>query len=111
MLETAIIALGAFFVVVGAVARLTRNLTFDNFPPAAAYRTLVARIAGDTPWLELATCSYCLGIWVALPFVVVAAGLLFGFAIFATLAGVFWVFCAWMTVGYLAGIIVATNWG
>lgn len=111
MTTNAFAVIAAFIVVTGAVARLTRNLTFDNFPPAAMYRRLVERIANGTAWGELATCPYCLGIWVALPFTVIAAGLLFGWAIFGTLVGVFFVFCAWMTVGYLAGIIVATNWG
>lgn len=101
----------AAILLIFAVARITRALVFDKFPPAQWIRDKWDSKTADSGWNELFHCSFCMGIWVALPFVVITAGLTFGWAVFLTLAGLWWVFLAWMAVGYLAGIIVATEWG
>lgn len=108
---TTFMTIAAFFLVVFAVARATRALVFDDFPPVVRLRGWWDGKTIGSGWNELFHCPYCLGFWLALPAVVLASGFLFGWGLFLTLAGVFWVLCGWFTVGYLAGIIVASNWG
>lgn len=98
-------------IVVFASARMTRMLTFDDFPPAKFIRDHWDARTLDSGWNELFHCPYCMGIWVSLPFTVLGVAILFGWGAFTTLTGAFLAFCAWMTVGYLNGIIVGSNWG
>lgn len=101
----------AAIVAVWASARLTRLVTFDSFPPIQWIRDQWDARTSESGWNELLHCAYCFGTWAALPIVVIFAGMLFGWGVFLTLAGVWWVFCSWLAVGYLAGIIVAQDWG
>lgn len=103
--------IGAALLVILATARVTRSLVFDDFPPTMRIRAWWDLKTGDSAWNELFHCPYCMGFWIALPAVVLTSGFLFGWGLFATIAGIFWVLCGWFAVGYLAGIIVASNWG
>jgi hypothetical protein len=103
--------IAAFAMVALASARITRNLVYDDFPPTAALRRWWTGRFGEEGWGGLLLCPYCIGFWVALPFTVLGVGFLFGWETFATLDGLFWTACAWFAVGYLSGIIPASNWG
>ncbi|SHL47750.1 Protein of unknown function [Pseudonocardia thermophila] len=48
-----------------AVARLTRLLQHDEVWPVRELRERFERWAGDTRWADLASCEWCLSIWVA----------------------------------------------
>lgn len=90
-------------VVVGvlSVARLTRLLTVDTYPPVAWVRAQWGRITNDGPWYDLVTCPYC-----AAPYftaLVLAWGLLSDFNT------VWWVFNGWLAGAYVAAIIVARD--
>lgn len=103
--------IGMALAVIFASARITRNIVFDDFPPTAALRAWWDTKTAGNGWNSLLHCGYCAGFWIALPFTVLGAGLTFGWAIFGTLVGLFWVICAWFAVGYLSGVIVASDWG
>jgi fatty acid desaturase len=46
--------------------RLTRLFARDSFPPIAVRRARIAERRGDASWQAyLATCSWCLGVWIA----------------------------------------------
>lgn len=108
---TTLTYIGAFLLIVFTSARLTRVLVFDDFPPAAWIRVQWDSRTAGSGWNELFHCPYCMGVWVALPVTVLAVGFTLGWGVFGTILGLWWVFCAWMAVAYLSGIIVATNWG
>lgn len=94
-----------------AVSRVVRLVTFDDFPPMARIREAWDVKTAGSAWNELLHCPYCFGYWASGPAVILAAGFLFGWPVLLTMAGIFWVLVAWFAVGYLAGIIVASNWG
>lgn len=113
-----IYALIAFPVLVFSSGRLARLLTFDNFPPTAWIRSVWDRWTGPdetgeggSAWNELAHCAFCANFYIALVLVGVSAGAIFGFGIFLTFFGWWWVVLASLAVGYIGAIIVATNWG
>lgn len=108
---TALTAVGLFALLTMATARVVRAITFDDFPPAAKLRDWWDGKTIGSGWNELFHCAYCMGVWVALPAVVLAVGVTFGWGVFLTVGGVFWALCGWLAVGYLSGIIVASNWG
>lgn len=103
--------IAAGLAVILASARITRNIVFDDFPPTAAIRRWWDSKTADNGWNSLFHCGYCMGFWVSAPFTVLATGLTVGWGVFETLSGIFWVICAWFAVGYLSGIIVASDWG
>lgn len=54
--------LAAVVAVIGA-ARLTRLVTYDDYPPAIALRMWWDRVTDDGPWAKLAHCPWCFGPW------------------------------------------------
>lgn len=94
-----------------AVARLTRLVTYDDYPPVKWLRDKWDAKTGESGWNEMLHCGYCFAPWIALPIVVIFVGLMFGWAVFASIIGIWWVFCSILAVGYSAAIIVGTNWG
>ena len=106
-----LVYIGAVLALIFASARLTRAVVFDDFPPSKWIRLKWDNLTVGTGWNELFHCPYCMGIWIALPLTVLAVGFTLGWSVFGGILGIFWVFLAWMTVAYLSGIIVATNWG
>lgn len=89
----------AVLIGIGATARLTRLITWDSYPPAAWLRSKWDQITDDGDWSVLAHCGYCFGLWSAL-FVV-------GWGWLSDLHWSWWLFCIWMTVGYLGPILMA----
>lgn len=48
-----------------AVARLSRLLQDDEVWPALEAREAFERWAGDTRWTDLASCKWCISMWLA----------------------------------------------
>lgn len=57
-------------VTIMSVARITRLLTYDQFPPISYFRDKISDAGDNTErgrkWALLAICGYCMGFWVAL---------------------------------------------
>jgi hypothetical protein len=64
-------------VTVMSAARITRLLTFDEFPPMKWIRDRYDDLTGESDWNLLFHCPYCMGFWVALG--VILWGYLSGF--------------------------------
>lgn len=82
-------------------ARITKLLVEDTFPPAARLRALWVRAFQDSPWVDLFLCAFCMSVWVAAANV--AAGWL------SDWHTVWWLVNGWLSVAYLAGIIIARD--
>jgi len=87
------------------VARLTRVLVYDDFPPAAWWRRVWASWTDGTYWLMLFTCWWCLAFWVALACIGWwIAGL---FVLWA--AWSWWIFWGALAIGYLAPMLIVRD--
>lgn len=87
-------------VIVGtvSVARLTRLITQDSFPPSAWLRAKWDEVTGDGSWSVLAHCHWCLSVWIT------PAILLWGWL--SDLHVAWWLFNGWMAASYVAAMIV-----
>lgn len=104
------IAVAALLVTVAA-ARLTRLITQDVYPPAAWLRARWDDATSESDWNDLLHCHWCLAPWVVLPLQAVAY-----FALGSALPPfhpwhLVWLFCAWLTMSYLASWIVNNDDG
>jgi hypothetical protein len=84
-----------------SVARLTRLITQDSYPPVAWLRSKWQAITHDGDWSELATCPYCAAPYIAA--VVLAWGLLTDFQT------AWWVVNGWLAASYLASMVVVRD--
>lgn len=89
----------AAVVAVLSTARITRLVTWDEFPPSVWLRVKWDTLTHDGSWALLAHCGYCFGLWAAS--VVVGWGYLSGFH------WTWWLFNGWLSVGYLAAVFMA----
>lgn len=93
-----------FVVVVAAlvgilsVARLTRLVTIDTYPPVVWVRTTWDKITHDGPWSDLVHCPYCIAPYAAVP--VLAWGYL------SDLHWSWWIFNGWLALAYAASVFV-----
>src|ERR1044072_6033248 len=53
-------------VTVMSAARITRLITYDDFPPAMWVRDAWDRLTDNGPWALLFHCPYCMGFWVTI---------------------------------------------
>lgn len=60
------IAVLSIIVGIVGVARLTRVIVYDDFPPSVWWRMHWAAWTKDGPWAKLFLCWWCLSFWVAL---------------------------------------------
>ena len=86
-----------------AIARLTRLLTFDEFPPVKWFRDKWDEKTGDSSWNELFHCVFCASFWVSC--------LVVGFGFYVGFGAWWWVPCGTLAVSYVAATIVASKWG
>lgn len=102
--------LPALFVGLLSVARITRLITQDTWPPVAAlrewwfHRTMKVDLDGtqnEGPWYALVTCPYCAAPWVTLPVML--------WGIFSDLHWTWWAFNGWLSAAYVAAIIVVKD--
>jgi hypothetical protein len=101
----------AFIVAVFAVGRITRLVTYDSYPPVQWVRNKWDAKTGESGWNELLHCPYCFAPWVALFIVPSFAVGLFGWDIFTTFLGWWWVGCSTLAVAYVAASFVASDLG
>jgi hypothetical protein len=90
--------IGAVIVGVMSVARLTRLITQDDFPPVVRLRILWDDATDGSSWNPLLHCHWCIAPWITLP--VLLWGWLSG------LHPSWWVFNGWLAAAYLASMIV-----
>lgn len=99
------IALLAIVVGVVGVARLTRAIVFDDFPPFVWWRIQWGRITNDGPWYKLFTCWWCLSFWVALGCI--------GWFLLTDVHPIFlwswWIFWGALALGYLATMLIVRD--
>lgn len=88
----------AMFVAVVCTARITRLITYDDFPPAVWVRNLWDKATRSSDWSLLFFCGWCMGFWVAVG--IVAWGYLSGFST------AWWLWNSTWTVAYLAPILM-----
>lgn len=85
-----------------SVARLTRLVTADTYPPVKAVRDWwELRVTKSGPWAELVTCPFCAAPYIAA--VVLAWGWL------SDLHTPWWVFNGWLALAYVAAMIVVRD--
>lgn len=83
-----------------SAARITRLVTWDDFPPTRYLRTKYADLVGDD-WGKLLSCLWCFGPWASL------CVLLWGY--FTECDTIWWLFNGWLAAGYLASMIVVRD--
>ncbi len=96
-----VVVLCAVIVGTVSVARLTRLVTQDSFPPSAWMRSKWDEITDDGPWSKLLHCPFCMSMWLAIPVI------LWGWL--SNLHISWWLFNGWMAVSYLAAIVVMND--
>lgn len=95
----------ALAVLILGAGRLTRVITYDDFPPTIKMRVLWDKLTDDSEWNKLLHCFWCFGFW---------AGLL-GMSWFGVGLIVEWVMIAWwavfgaLAVGYVISMVVARD--
>lgn len=92
-------------VTVVASARLTRLLTFDDFPPIKFFRDRFDEFMDRGPkrrqWGLISYCPWCMGFWAAL--VVVLSGY------FSDFHPVWWLVWGTLAAGYLAPMLMVRD--
>lgn len=91
----------AILVAIIGAARLTRLVTYDDYPPAIALRMWWNRVTDDGPWAKLVHCPWCFGPW-AFGAAVISFLLTFVYPPFA------WVW--WLWWGILAGAYLTSQY-
>jgi len=114
MTETFVEAVGpwwfvwAIVVAVLGVGRLVRVITYDKFPPAAAFRrwwTGWTMKHKHDEWEILFFCPWCLPPWIAL-----IAGGWFGLTFLAEwVAWTWWVFWGWLAISYVISMVIVRD--
>lgn len=97
--------IAAILVIVLGAGRLTRIITYDDFPLAVQARIAWDRLTNDGPWSKLAHCFWCAGPWVTL----VCLGWLAA-SLWSLPALIVW-FCfwGWLGISYLTSMVVARD--
>lgn len=91
----------AALVAIFGVARLTRLTAEDSFPPIVWLRDRWITRFNRSSWSELALCPFCQA-----PYHAVIAGL---WAWLTDFHWTWWVFYGWLSVAYVAAIVVARD--
>lgn len=95
------VLLAAFVVGTISVARMSRLLVWDDFPPVAWIRLKFFVAVGDSPWRKLMECAFCQAPYLS------AVMFLWGWL--SNLAWWWWVPNTWWAMAYLAAILVARD--
>lgn len=88
-------AILAVVVIVVGSARLTRIITYDDFPPIVRLRIWYDSHTSEE-WSKLVHCPWCMGPWVAL----MAMSTFAVSSYVPVLAAIWWVFWGWLTLSY-----------
>jgi hypothetical protein len=90
-------------VIVGTlgVARMARLVVFDEYPPMKWVRVRWHVLTGESDWKKLMECAFCCAPYLA-------AGDM-AWAWFSDFHWSWWVFNVWLSVSYVAAMIVARD--
>lgn len=99
------VAVAAAVVATLAVARFTRLVVFDDWPPVVWARDAYRRAVRFGDWDALVTCPFCFAPWVALADLVWAwtSGLT------GWWGGAWWAANLWFAVAYAAAMVVVRD--
>jgi undecaprenyl pyrophosphate phosphatase UppP len=95
----------AIIVAVVGVARLTRAIVHDDFPPFVWWRIKWSTWTKDGPWAKLFHCWWCLSFWVAL----VCIGWFLLIAVHAFFLWTWWIFWGGLALSYLATMLIVRD--
>lgn len=93
-----------------SVARLTRLITQDSYPPVVFVRkwwdkvTTVKEGPGkgaQGAWYDLVDCPYCAAPYITIP--------ILGWALLSDLHWTWWVFNGWLAIAYVAAMVVVRD--
>lgn len=97
------IAVVALLVTIVGAGRLTRLVTYDDYPPTVAIRSWWNRVTKGNGWAKLAYCLWCFSPWA----VALCVGhLALGFVTAEWVVVSWWVLWGWLAVSYLTAILV-----
>jgi hypothetical protein len=99
------VAVLAIVVAVLGVARLTRAIVYDDFPPSVWWRIKWSEWTKDGPWANLFLCWWCLSFWVALFCI---GWFLIGLLV-TWIAWAWWIFWGGLALGYLAAMVIVRD--
>lgn len=88
----------AFVIGVVSVARLTRLITQDTYPPTVWLRIKWEDLTDGTGWEKLATCPWC-----AAPYIAAVIG---GWGWLTDFQTAWWAVNIWLAGSYLAAMVV-----
>lgn len=89
--------LAALAIGVIAVARMTRLVVDDDWPPMLWFRSKWDRLTENSKWSVLVECPFCVAPYVA--------AFSIGWAILSSLHWSWWLFHGWLAVSYLAAML------
>lgn len=110
LVSDALTYIAAVVVGVLSIARLTRLLTQDSWPPVLYVRQWWDKVTTvkDGPgkgaqgaWYDIVSCPYCAAPWLTIP--------IFAWALLSDLHWSWWIFNGWLAVAYIAAMIVAKD--
>lgn len=93
-----LLALCAVFVAVMGVGRLTRIITYEDYPPSVWFRMRWVKLTKGGGWSKLFTCIWCLPPWM-MAFCLI-------WAYFSALHWTWWWFWTPLALAYLSSIII-----
>lgn len=96
-----LVLLTATVVGVLGIARATRLITSDAYPPSVWARAMWVNLTRAGAWSELAECPFCTA-----PYLTAGS---MAWAWFTDLNWTWWVFHVWLAVSYLAAMIVVRD--
>jgi hypothetical protein len=95
----------AILTAIFGVARLTRAIVHDDFPPSIWWRMTWSRWTKDGPWSKLFLCWWCLSFWVAL----FCIGWFIIGLLVTWIAWAWWIFWGGLAIGYLATMVIVRD--
>ncbi len=99
------LAVAATLTAILGVARLTRILVYDDFPPAAWWRATWEGITKGNSWNKLFNCWWCLSPWIAL----VCIGWWLVGTLVPWVAVAWWVWWGMLAIGYVATMVIVRD--
>lgn len=100
-LPSAVLPWLAIVVAALSIARLTRLITQDIYPPVAWLRAKWAGLTHDGEWAELVTCPFC-----AAPYI---AAVILAWGWFSGPHWTWWAFNGWLAFAYVGSMIVVRD--
>ena len=101
LLEHPFVAVLAILTAVLGVGRLTRLITYDDYPPTIWLRIRWATVTRDSGWSKLATCFWCAAPWLMLPCM--------AWGVFTSFHWTWWAFWGWLALSYVVSMVVARD--